>query len=44
MILASEMIRVALVTTHFQLSEMPGRLTRERILEQLKALDYTLET
>lgn len=43
MILASEMIKVALVTTHLPLSEVPGRLTKEGILEQLKALDHTLK-
>lgn len=43
MILASEMMKVALVTTHLPLSEVPGRLSKEGILEQLKALDHTLK-
>lgn len=43
MILASDMIKVALATTHLPLSEVPGKLTKEGIFEQLKALDHTLK-
>ncbi|MDD4159018.1 MAG: 4-hydroxythreonine-4-phosphate dehydrogenase PdxA [Proteiniphilum sp.] len=43
MILASESMRVALVTTHLPLSEVASKLSKERIVEQLKSLDYTLK-
>ena len=43
MILAVDNLRVALATTHLPLSEVSGRITKEGILEQLKALDQTLK-
>jgi 4-hydroxythreonine-4-phosphate dehydrogenase len=42
MIMASETLRVALVTTHVPLSEVASKISKKRIMEKLKTLDRTL--
>lgn len=42
MILASETLRVALVTTHIPISEVPKNISKERIVEKLKTLNHSL--
>ncbi|MDR0422391.1 MAG: 4-hydroxythreonine-4-phosphate dehydrogenase PdxA [Proteiniphilum sp.] len=43
MIMISEVLRVALVTTHTPLSEVPSQLSRALIVEKLKCLDHSLK-
>ena len=43
MILASEGLRVALVTTHLPLSEVAGNITSELIIEKINTLDKSLK-
>ncbi|MBK5196400.1 MAG: 4-hydroxythreonine-4-phosphate dehydrogenase PdxA [Proteiniphilum sp.] len=43
MILATETLRVALVTTHLPLSEVSSGITKELIMEKLKTLDLSLK-
>ena len=43
MILASEELRVALVTTHLPLSEVAGSITSELIIEKINTLDKSLK-
>ncbi|NLZ96321.1 MAG: 4-hydroxythreonine-4-phosphate dehydrogenase PdxA [Bacteroidales bacterium] len=43
MILASNRLRIALVTTHLPLSEVSKSITKELIIEKIKALDYSLK-
>lgn len=43
MILATEVLRVALVTTHVPLAEVPSRLSKELILEKLDTLNHSLK-
>ena len=42
MILASETLRVALVTTHIPISEVPKNISKERIVLKLKTLNKSL--
>lgn len=44
MILASENLRVALVTTHMPISEVSGSITKDLILDKLKTLDFSLKS
>lgn len=43
MILATDQLRVALVTTHIPISAVPQFITKENIVEKLKALNYSLQ-
>lgn len=43
MILASDTLRVALVTAHIPISEVAQRISKELILEKLKTLDLSLK-
>ncbi|MDD3789055.1 MAG: 4-hydroxythreonine-4-phosphate dehydrogenase PdxA [Petrimonas sp.] len=43
MIMVSEFLRVALVTTHMPLSEVPKSISTELIKEKIKILDYSLK-
>lgn len=43
MIMATESMRVALVTAHVPLSEVPSKLSKELIMEKLKTLDHSLK-
>ncbi|ULB34182.1 MULTISPECIES: 4-hydroxythreonine-4-phosphate dehydrogenase PdxA [Proteiniphilum] len=43
MIMATENLRVALVTTHIPLSEVSSKLSKELIMEKLKTLDLSLK-
>ncbi len=43
MILAAEVLRVALVTTHVPIAEVPSKLSKELILEKLNTLDHSLK-
>lgn len=43
MILATENLRVALVTTHIPISEVSGKISQELISEKLKTLDLSLK-
>lgn len=43
MIMATESLRVALVTSHIPLSEVPSKITKELILEKLRTLDHCLK-
>ncbi|MEA5080752.1 MAG: 4-hydroxythreonine-4-phosphate dehydrogenase PdxA [Dysgonamonadaceae bacterium] len=43
MILATDKLRVALVTTHLPISAIPSMITKELIVEKLKALNYSLK-
>ena len=43
MILASERLRIALVTTHLPLAQVPKSITKELIVEKIKTLDYSLK-
>lgn len=43
MILATNTMRVALVTTHMPISEVPKNISKELILEKLKTLDLSLK-
>ena len=43
MILASEQLRVALVTTHLPISELAGSITTELIVEKIKTLNNSLK-
>lgn len=43
MIMATETMRVALVTTHMPLSEVSSQISKEVIMEKLKTLDRTLK-
>lgn len=43
MILATEVLRVALVTTHVPIAEVPSKLSKELILEKLNTLDHSLK-
>lgn len=42
MMMVSGELRVALVTTHLPLKDVPAALTREKILQKIKALDASL--
>ncbi len=42
MILCSDTLRVALVTTHLPLSDIPSAITRENVLEHIKAFSHSL--
>lgn len=43
MIMASESLRIALATTHVPISEVPGKLSKELIVEKLTTLDFSLK-
>lgn len=43
MVMATETMRVALVTAHIPLSEVSSKLSKELIMEKLKTLDRTLK-
>ena len=43
MILCSDKLRVALVTTHLPIAQVAGAITREMIVEKLKAFDTSLQ-
>jgi 4-hydroxythreonine-4-phosphate dehydrogenase len=43
MILATEVLRVALVTTHVPIAEVSAKLSKELILEKLNTLDHSLK-
>lgn len=43
MIMASDFLRIALVTTHMPLSEVPKNISKELIKKKLKTLDYSLK-
>ena len=43
MILATETLRVALVTTHIPLSEVPSKLSKGQILDKLRILNLSLK-
>ena len=43
MIMATETMRVALVTTHVPISQVPSMLSKELIMEKLRTLDRTLK-
>lgn len=43
MIMASQTMRVALVTTHIPLKDVSSALSKELIVEKLRTLDYTLK-
>ena len=43
MILASEQLRVALVTTHLPISEIPSRISTDLIVEKIKTLNNSLK-
>ena len=43
MIMATESMRVALVTAHVPLSEVSSKLSKELIMEKLKTLDHSLK-
>jgi 4-hydroxythreonine-4-phosphate dehydrogenase len=42
MVLASETLRVALVTTHVPIADVASRISKKRVMEKLKTLDRTL--
>ncbi|MCR8910499.1 4-hydroxythreonine-4-phosphate dehydrogenase PdxA [Barnesiella sp. ET7] len=43
MILLNEVMRVALVTTHLPISQVPGAITKEAILEKLRIFEQSLK-
>ena len=43
MILCNESVRVALVTTHMPIAEIPAAITKESILEKLEAFNHSLK-
>lgn len=43
MILCTDRIRVALVTTHTAMADIPGAITKEAVLEKIEALNLSLE-
>lgn len=43
MILATETLRVALVTSHIPITEVPNSISQKAIIAKIKALDYSLK-
>lgn len=43
MVLATESVRIALVTTHVPISKVPTKITKELILEKLRTLNHSLK-